>query len=256
MAASIPQVNIPTPSYSEQGAAGAVPTGEELGSYAPLPYQDFGNIPYINPAYNNLQAMPGALQGYESDIYQGLQPEFQSQDMALTDSLAGRGITDTGAATDLSQNLQTQQGQTVAAADAPMIQAMAGYYNQDQLANQQAANQASEYNATAYGTVAAGNEANYNNYLNTMESQGSQYGNSLLEGYLGSYGGPNSTILGTMGNAPGQIGQAYEYGYGSAAQSPWATALGQAGSLFNNNTNTNNTNNNSNLGGDLPSGDY
>jgi hypothetical protein len=220
--AVMPQVNVPTPSFNLAGAMGATPTPGELGNFAPLPYQDFGNVPYINPAYNDLSAMQGALQGFEGDVTAGLAPTFQQQDTSLQDNLASRGITNTGAATYLNQNLAGNQAAAVAQGDSPIIQELAGNYNTDLLANQQATNDASQFNATAYGTVASGNEQNYNNYLAGLMGQGENYGNELMSGYLGTYQPANSTALGTLQSIGGNAQSAYN---GSAASNPWGSAF-------------------------------
>ena len=101
--------------------------------------------------YNAAQVDPnqnqGYIQQYEGLVAQGLQPQFQQQDQALQASLAGRGISSSGSAQQLSNDLSGQQAAALAAADAPVVSQGYGYTQQDIQGNQAAQNTALGTNA-------------------------------------------------------------------------------------------------------------
>jgi hypothetical protein len=102
--------------------------------------------------------------------------------------------------------------------------------------NAQAGNEAALANAGYYGTVVSGDQNAYNNYLNTLESQGNEYSNGLLSGFLGTYGDANSTALAGLNEGTSAATNAYGNAYNSslAAGSGFGTALGNiASNAFN-----------------------
>lgn len=245
-------INIPTPTGDPSQATGAMPSAPDLYSAGPAPYQSFGNIPTVSaattsaPTIDPNSALNSGLTMGEQANEQALQPLFQSQDMSLSDNLASRGIVNSGAATYLNDQLSGQQASALAGANAPLIQGASSAYDTDILANQQAQlgtgqfnanaqNNASGLNAGYYNEAVTGNENNFNNYENQLETQGTTYGEGLLEGYLGSYGGANPTTLGSIAGSPGAVGAAYNQGtantpnYGGAFSSAFSSLGGGSG---------------------------
>jgi hypothetical protein len=198
----------------------------QIAASAPATQQQFGGVSTVNPdtysaADVNASYIPGALQASEDLNAQALAPQFQQQDMSLDDNLASRGIVDSGAATYLNQNLAGNQSAALASADAPLISQYAGYNQADQLSNQSAQNTAAEYNATAgnaaavqnadaYNAMNQGNTNAYNSWLDTIEGQGSNYGNTLEQNFAGTYGNLDSTALNSLN--PSSTISAYENG--------------------------------------------
>lgn len=201
---------------------------------APAPYQQFGNIPQIDPTYyNSVSADPFQqqkyLQQYNKMFTAGLQPTFNQQDLNLSQDMASRGITDSSAASYNMGDLYAQQGAQVSAGEAPMVQQAFGQTQQDILANQAATNQARATNASAsnqataanaayYNQAVTGNEDAYNSYLNTLNTAGTGQQNSLLSAYLNSFG-PNTGVTNAFGSAIGGVGSTYGDIYGSALSS-------------------------------------
>lgn len=254
---SVPNINIPTPNGTTAGANGAVPTANQVSASTPLPFSDFGNIPQVQaglvdtpqtdtPQIDPNAQLTGALTNFENANATALQPQFQAENMALNDNLASRGIFNSGAASYLGNQQAGAENSVLAQADAPLIQGMAGAFNTDLLANQQAGlttggenlsaklttgaenqqatNAASSENAGFYGTAVGSDEQNYNNWLTQQQTEGNNFGNSLLEGYLGSYAPANPQTLSSIGGAPGAIGAA-----GAGATAPnFGGAFGQA----------------------------
>lgn len=281
-AVEIPPINIPTPTGSAGAATGALPTSAQIGASGPQPYSAFGDVPQVTaaqlaapqvgaaPTTGTPQVDPntpfsqGLTQGENANA-QALQPLFQQQEMGLSDNLASRGITNSGAAGYLSNNLAGTEASELAAADAPLITQAAGLSGQDTLANLQAGlttggenlnsqlntnsgnlqsaletgltntgaeNNASDFNAQSYGNTVASDESNYNNWQNELFQTGNQFGQELLQGYIGSYGGANPQTLSSIGGEAGNIGAA-----GAGATAPnFGSAFGSA---FNNIPNLN-----------------
>jgi hypothetical protein len=226
----------PAASASAGGAGGpgmgAMPTPDQLASFAPRPYQDFGNIPFINPAtydpaqasaagysaatygpaqysaaqydptyfrgvqqgaagYNaatfnpsydraasvDLSQFPGALKSFEGMNAQALAPQFQQQQLSLEDNLGSRGIVNSGASTYLNQNLAGQQDAALASMDAPMIEAMAGYWNQGQETNAQLRQQSGLANQSAQQSAAQANA----NAINAARATGAGYQEQAIQ---------------------------------------------------------------------------
>ena len=188
---------------------------QNVNATAPAPYQQFGNIPQIDPSYYSaVNASPFQQQKYLSQYDKmyaaGLQPTFNQQDLAQSQDLASRGITDSSAASQTMGDLYAQQGGQIAQGEAPMVQQAFGQTQQDILANQAAQNQASATNAGASNAAAAanagyynqavtGNENAYNSYQSALFGAGAGQNNALLSAYLNSFG-PNTGVTNAMGN--------------------------------------------------------
>jgi hypothetical protein len=97
--------------------------------------------------------------------------------------------------------------------------------NQAGATNAASANAMNEYNANNYLGITQSDQAAYNAWRQQLFSSGSQYGNSLLGSYLGSYGGPNAGAISTLGQMPGM---AMNYG-----QTAYNSALANSGGLGN-----------------------
>lgn len=226
-------------------ASSLLPSPSQLGSFAPLPLQAFGNVPYLQPAtYNAAQVdysqMPGALNAFTHSLYGQLQPQFDQQKEQLNEQLNARGIFNSGAAQQMQTDLTGQQDAALAGGISPLIQQFAGYWNQAQGQNAQlrqeanagnaaSANAMNGQNADYYYNTLTGNANNYNGFLNNLFGLGTGYSNSLINSYLGSYGGPNGQVLGTMGNTPGLAGSAYQDAYGNA----YKNSMGLGGAFSN-----------------------
>lgn len=151
-----------------------LPSAQSYESFAPMSYQQFGSVPYVqastvNPASvaqtpgmqaatvnpNSLPGaqaasvdqsqLPGALQSYEQSVNTAMAPQFQQQNDALTANLADRGIFNSSAGQQLQNNLTGQQDASLSSAYEPLISQFAGAYNSNNqlnAGNQQAANMA------------------------------------------------------------------------------------------------------------------
>jgi hypothetical protein len=232
------------PKYTPVQAPGDLSPGG-IGATAPAPYQAFGNIPQLDPTYYSAaQANPFQqqqyLKQYDKLYSAGLQPTFNQQDLALSQQLASRGISASSAAGSVMGDLYAQQGGQVAQGEAPMVQQAFAQTQQDVLANQAATNAAREYGATAANTAAAtnagyynqavtGNQAAYNNYLQTLYGSGANEQQSLLAAYLNSFG-PQTGVTNAMGSELSGLGGVYGGIYDStlAAQGQAAAGAGQA----------------------------
>lgn len=176
----------------------------QIGATAPAPIQDFGGIAQVAPTYAqaatvNPNQTQQYLNQYEQLTNQSLQPTFQQQQMQLQESDAARGIQNTGAAGYLQGNLLGQQGATLAAQYAPLVQQSYGYQQGDisqNQANQQAvntgnastANAAAGTNAGYYNNAVGANYNAYNDYLQQLQGEGANQQNALLSAYLNSFG--------------------------------------------------------------------
>ena len=253
-----------------------LPNSSDISADAPLPLQSFGATPSVTPSYAaatsynptyanaalvNPNNTPQYLGQEEAANAASLQPTFQAQDQSEQDQLAARGISSSGAAADLTNQLYGQQAATLAGLDAPAIQQQSGYQQQDitnNQANEQATNltnagygnTASQYNATnaqntnqfnaAEGTAASGtnagyydqavtgNATTYNNYLSTLEGQGYNTGNEAYTAYLNSFG-PNSGVTSGYNGAVSGIGNAATGAYDQSVSAEGAAIGGIAG---------------------------
>jgi hypothetical protein len=245
--------------------ASGLPTASAVASDAPLPIQDFGNLPSVSPTYSSYAAQvgPNLIDPNQSGQYAqtaysenaaALAPTFQQQQQNLQDSDAARGISSSGAAAQLQGNLLGQQSATLAGADEPITAQGYGYSQADLVGNQAAqigtgefnsgqqqqvnltntgaANQATGVNANYYADALASNAGSYNNYLNEIENQGYNTGNEGYGAYLNSYL-PNSGVQTTIGGAESAGTTGYNTAYG-AAQGASNAALGAAGNAFGN----------------------
>jgi len=148
---------------------------------------------------------PGNTQA--NDIYSqeqqqllgSLTPFFQQQQQQLNGDLDARGIFNSGAAGQLSGNLQGQQAATYAGQLTPMLQQLAGNQETNQLASYQG----------LLGQEGANQNAS-NQYLQSLLGEQFGVGNAALGSYLGSFG--NTQAEGILANA----GQGAASGYQNA----------------------------------------
>lgn len=179
-----------TPDPSQLDYSQLLPNSGTLQSYAPLPYQAFGNVPQLNAATmtpTQQASTPGmqaatvdpystdaAYQNYANQLQTSLAPTFQQQNDQLTAGEADRGIFNSTAGQQLQNNLSGQQAGAIASGLQPLISQFAGYGQQDTTinnANQQAANQTNyqgafdtnQVNAGYDNSAAAANMAALNN---------------------------------------------------------------------------------------------
>jgi hypothetical protein len=195
------------------GAAGAAPATatapSTISQYAPATYQQFGGVPFVNPAMISPTDLGSYLSGMVPSISASLAPFFGQQMDALNESIASRGIFGSGAGAQLDANLAGQQAADVLQQAVPGALSELG-------SNQQAANAANVYDANAYGQAVGSNQNNYNQFMNT-----------LLGGYLSSFAPPTSMINSTLGSA----GSAYTGAYG-ASQQGTGSLIGSLASLI------------------------
>ena len=226
------------------GSFTGLPTSSQLAADAPLPLQSFGATPTVTPTYANAALVnpnntPQYLAQEEQANYASDQPLFQQQQQQNQDQLAARGISSSGAAADLTNQLYGQQAAVLAGQNAPAIQQQSGYQQQDitnNQANRQAINlfnagegtAASGTNAQYYDQALTGNATTYNNYLTNLENQGYNTSNEAYTAYLNSFG-PNSGVTSGYNGAVGAIGNSATGAYDStiAGQGAALGALGQ-----------------------------
>lgn len=194
--------NVPYPiGGTAQSTNPLQPSPGEIAATAPANIQQFGATPVINPTYaqaaqqsyltgnaaqqgyaagNANLVDPNSAQSYLNQYGQmlmaGLQPGFQQQDQALAQSLASRGITNSGSAAQLEGNLQGQQAAAFANAYSPMIGQAFGYQQQDLTGNQAAQNQFGLANL-GYANTALGQNAAYQQQMGLADLG---YGNAAL----------------------------------------------------------------------------
>jgi hypothetical protein len=114
----------------------------------------------VNPTQND-----SYLKQYESLLNTTMQPQFQAQNQSLQDSLAARGISSSGSAAYLQNQLSGQQASALAAATSPLVQQGYGYTQADIAANQSNQQQTGLYNAgnqQQTGLYNAGNQQQTN----------------------------------------------------------------------------------------------
>ena len=207
------------------GTASGLPTASNVLGAAPQPLQAFGGIPQVNPTYADPNQNLGYAQAYQQLMDQSLQPTFQAQDQSEQDQLAARGISSSGAAQDLTNQLYQGQGATVAGANAPIVQQAYSNTQQDIANNQGYANAASNTNAGYYNEALTGNANTYNNYLQTLEGQGYNTGNEELVAYLNSFD-PSSGVTSAYNTATGGVTGAATNAFSSANQAEGAAVQG------------------------------
>lgn len=226
------------------GASATTGTAPYSGT-APAPLQSFGPLASVTPTYASAATVDpnqqyGYLQAQEQANAASLQPTFAQQDQTNEDQLKARGISSSGAAADLTNQLYGEQAATLAGMNAPAIGQQAGYTQGDitqNQANEQAVNltnagygnAATAANAGYYNQAQTGNASNYNNYLATLEQQGYNTGNEAYEAYLGSFG-PNPGVTGGYNTAVGAGGSTYGsvYNTGQQGENNQSQAAGQA----------------------------
>ncbi len=271
------QASPETAAYAS-GAATGLPTTQNVAADAPLPLQSFGATPTVTPSYASATSMapsyastaivdPQQNQQYLNaqlgENAAALQPTFQAQQQQNQDQLAARGISSSGAAADLTNQLYGQQAATLAGIDSSAIGQQAGYVQQDiqgdqgalntaNLTNAGYANAAANYNASnaqqtnlfnaGEGTAASdvnaqyydqavtGNATTYNNYLNTIENQGYNTSNEAYTAYLNSFD-PSSGVTSAYDNAVSGIGSAATGAYDSSVQGEGAALGGLFGGV-------------------------
>lgn len=118
----------------------------------------------FNPATADASAINSGLAQSQSLNRQSMIPQFADDRRNLDESLAGRGIFNSGAAAQASNDLSQRQDATMAGMNAPLISQYAGYTQQDALANQGAQNQALMFGvenqqATNFANQGATNQA-------------------------------------------------------------------------------------------------
>jgi hypothetical protein len=259
-----------------------LPSASQLESFTPLPYQSFGSVPYtqaatVNPANVaatpnaqaasvDLSSMPGLLSQYEGDVKSAMAPTFAQQNDQLNASLAGRGIYNSTAGQQLSNNLQGQQDAALAGAYEPLIQQMQTDYTKGQeqnsaqqqatnlvnytgsqdrnallaelqqqagLANQDATNVSNTNNANMYNNTVTGNATEYNNNLQRLYNDQNSLSTGLMSDILQTYdpGLYNNLLTQGASSAGTAYGNAYTAGAGNSSN--LSSALGTlGGSLF------------------------
>ena len=215
----------PLAASSAAGAGGAgglssqlFSSPDQLAAFAPQSYQAFGSVPYIDPttstaaqgtattvdpsqvarvtpisatavgtgaAQTDYSTLPDALKMFQQQIATGLAPQFERQTQSLNESLAGRGLFNSGAAVESSNDLAKQQDSALAQALAPLTEQFASYYQSDQqgntanlqqslLANQAAANSQTQANQGYENQAQALNQAALNQFLGANQQAQNQ----------------------------------------------------------------------------------
>ena len=154
---------------AQQGYAGATGVSQN--------YQD-ARAAMVDPNQNQAY-----LQQFEGAVGAGLNPMFQQQDQALQDQMAARGISSSGAAQYLSNNLMGQQAGAYANAIQPMIGQEAGYTQQDISANQGNRQATNFANQNAANTASGANSA-YAQQANLFTAGNNQRAIDANAGYI------------------------------------------------------------------------
>lgn len=208
-----------------------LPTAAQVAGMTPAPLSDFGATPTVTPTYADAALVdpsrtPQYLQQEEDANRTSLQPQFRQQQQANQDQLAARGISSSGAAQEITNDLYGNQAAVLAGMNAPAIQQQSGYTQQD-ITNNQANRQgtnlfnagegtgASDANAAYYNAERSGDATVYNNYKGTLEGQGYNTGNEAYTAYLNSFG-PNSGVTSGYNGAVGAVGNAASGAYSSS----------------------------------------
>jgi len=156
-------------SAAQQGYAGATGVSQN--------YQD-ARAAMVDPNQNQAY-----LQQFEGAVGAGLNPMFQQQDQALQDQMAARGISSSGAAQYLSNNLMGQQAGAYANAIQPMIGQEAGYTQQDIAANQ-GNRQATNFANQNAANTASGANSGYAQQANLFTAGNNQRAIDANSGYI------------------------------------------------------------------------
>ena len=156
-------------SAAQQGYAGATGVSQN--------YQD-ARAAMVDPNQNQAY-----LQQFEGAVGAGLNPMFQQQDQALQDQMAARGISSSGAAQYLSNNLMGQQAGAYANAIQPMIGQAAGYTHQDIAANQ-GNRQATNFANQNAANTASGANSGYAQQANLFTAGNNQRAIDANSGYI------------------------------------------------------------------------
>lgn len=224
-----------------------LPTASQVAGMSPAPLSDFGATPSVTPSYAsaalvNPNNTPQYLSQEEAANAASLAPTFAAQNQTNEDQLRARGISSSGAAAEITNQLSGQQAATLAGMNAPAIQQQSGYQQQD-ITNNQANRQntnifnategtgASDTNAAYYNAERSGDATVYNNYQSTLEGQGYNTGNEAYTAYLNSFG-PNSGVTSGYNGAVGAVGNAASGAYNSSVAGTDAAiggAFGAAG---------------------------
>jgi hypothetical protein len=226
------------------------PTSGQLSQFAPMSYQEFGAVPYVNPALSTAakvdnSQLPGALSAYEQQLQTSLAPTFQQQGQQMTADLASRGLLDSSAAAQAQGNLQGNQAAALAGGIEPLIGKFADFYNsnnqlnasneqQTGVQNQSALNVGNAYNSELYKSVTSGNQQDQNGYLKALWDLQNGSNTGLANGVLGSYDPNNNGTTSILGQGLQNAGNAYSNAYaaGGPAASAFANSLGQLASGF------------------------
>lgn len=129
---------------------------------------------------------------YTQQVTSALQPEFDSQNKALTEQLAGEGILNSGAASKGLQDLTGEQSSAIASAVAPLLQQGNAEQSATSLANAAATNSANDLGYSGgLSTYQLGQNLGNTNALANQNTQ-TTYD-------LANLGSLNSTQLAQMG---------------------------------------------------------
>lgn len=229
--------------------AGLIPSTTQLQNFAPRPYTDFGGIPTITPTYMQPgqvgdTQMPGGMGLFESQLIAAMMPQFAAQRQGLDSEMASRGIFNSGAAQQASNDLSGQQAAAIANPLGALTQQGMGLYGEGVLQNAQlqqganqynagAANTANATNAAAYGSIVGNDQANYNAFLQQLMQGGMGLTGTLLDSYLGSYGADPS-VGGVLSQGLAGTSGAYSNALnaGQANAGNLANIFGNAGYAF------------------------
>jgi hypothetical protein len=236
-----------------------LPTSSGVDSMAPLPIQDFGALPSVNPmyataspytaaqsgaaGYNAATIDPNQSQSYMNAAYaqnaQALAPQFAQQQQQLQDSSAARGISSSGAAGYLQGNLLGGQASALAQADSPLTQQGYGYNQQDLTSNQAAQNAAGQFNAgnqqqTNFANQNALNTAGqFNSAQGTQNSQfNASVGNTAAQENANFYGNALGSNANTYNNYLGTL-ESQGYNTGNEAYGAYLSSYLPAGAVGN-----------------------
>jgi hypothetical protein len=111
----------------------------------------------VNPTQND-----SYLKQYEQLLNTTMQPQFQAQNQNLQDSLAARGISSSGSAAYLQNQLSGQQASALASATSPLVQQGYGYTQADIAQNQANQQQTGLANQSAQNQFGLSNQAAQN----------------------------------------------------------------------------------------------
>lgn len=213
-----------TPAASSSGGSNPGP-----GSAAPAPVGAFGATPSVSATLMDPNQNLQYMQSYEQNVRSALQPQFDQQNQQLQDQSAARGISSSGSAQYLQNNLDAQQAGVLASAQNPIIAQGYGYTNAALTGNANEANYVTNTNAAYYNQDRNANASAYNNYQNELLGLGSGVYGSQESAYLNSFG-PNTGVTNSFGQALGAGANVFGNTLSSANQTAGAnqTAAGTA----------------------------